>query len=546
MKNKRKIIILSILLFILVIVTGLSVTYAYWTSIHVSNNNIISSSCLDIEFNSINDSFNLDRTYPGDHFSEFVFSISNKCSVVASYDINLETLEGSDLGSDNIVIDLMGFNVHNNVVNNMESLNNFFDEYGLDYLKRNLIGQISNDNLSMFDSVSTTLDNALYSNKLFSGVLNGREAHLFTISSRLSSDSEPSEVSSKHWSGKVVVNSTPLEGMNTVSFDTGDDSVALNDISVIEGEKYGELPQPRRKEYAFLYWYLDDENNIVTEDTIVTKKGDHVLKAKWTQDALLRENAFRNLPYEKYEINEIKFYDGDYYSLGLESEQIREYGFVDGEYIRNPLYNDKALELQVDGSAKVYAWIDGSTLYYYSDANTIYFNKVDGFGADDYGDSYRFIKSLDFSRFNTSVMTDMSYMFAKCESLEALDLSDFDTSNVINMHEMFSGCYRLEYLYLNNFNTANVMDMGGMFEYCARLTDLDLSFFETSKVIDMSKMFACCESLTRLDLTNFTLLSDTNIESIFYGLNKNEIEVVYNNNTFENDDLYDGYCCGSC
>ena len=39
--------------------------------------------------------------------------------------------------------------------------------------------------------------------------------------------------------------------------------------------------------------------------------------------------------------------------------------------------------------------------------------------------------------FDTSNVTDMSYMFYECFSLKTLDLSNFQTNNVITMSVMF-------------------------------------------------------------------------------------------------------------
>ena len=51
------------------------------------------------------------------------------------------------------------------------------------------------------------------------------------------------------------------------------------------------------------------------------------------------------------------------------------------------------------------------------------------------------LKKLDLSKFNTSNVTNMSFMFYECSSLkELINISNFDTTNVSNMHAMFSCC----------------------------------------------------------------------------------------------------------
>ena len=47
----------------------------------------------------------------------------------------------------------------------------------------------------------------------------------------------------------------------------------------------------------------------------------------------------------------------------------------------------------------------------------------------------------DISKWNTTNVTDMSYMFEGCSSLTSLpDISKWNTTNVSNMSCMFNGC----------------------------------------------------------------------------------------------------------
>ena len=119
--------------------------------------------------------------------------------------------------------------------------------------------------------------------------------------------------------------------------------------------------------------------------------------------------------------------------------------------------------------------------------------------------------SFNLSNFDTSKMTDMSWMFDNCLSLTTLDLSNFDTSNVTNMSYMFSKCQSLTSLDLSNFDTSKVTDMSYMFSYCSRLISLDLSSFDTSKVTSMNAMFSGCSGLTSLDLSSFNTSKITSI-----------------------------------
>lgn len=117
--------------------------------------------------------------------------------------------------------------------------------------------------------------------------------------------------------------------------------------------------------------------------------------------------------------------------------------------------------------------------------------------------------------FDTSNVTNMSYMFAYCMGLEELDLSCFDTSKVTDMSEMFFKTFSLKKLDVSSFDTSSVTSMFCMFSQSS-LEEVELSSFDTSNVTDMSGMFEKCQYLKRLDLSNFTTSDQTNITAMFY------------------------------
>ena len=98
-------------------------------------------------------------------------------------------------------------------------------------------------------------------------------------------------------------------------------------------------------------------------------------------------------------------------------------------------------------------------------------------------------EELDVSNFNTSKVTNMSFMFGNATQLKSLDVSNFDTSNVSSMNYMFGNTLKLENLDVTNFNTSKVTDMSSMFYMCYSLHNLDISSFDMSKVTAMDKMF---------------------------------------------------------
>ena len=50
------------------------------------------------------------------------------------------------------------------------------------------------------------------------------------------------------------------------------------------------------------------------------------------------------------------------------------------------------------------------------------------------------LKELNISNFNTSNVTNMSYLFYKCSSLEDINVSSWNVQKVENMRFMFSRC----------------------------------------------------------------------------------------------------------
>lgn len=220
------------------------------------------------------------------------------------------------------------------------------------------------------------------------------------------------------------------------------------------------------------------------------------------------------------------------------------------------------LEVDETSDYPFLGWVDEDreTFYYYTEAEKIYLNpdcksmfasvdyeKIDltPFDSSKVTSTYDMFsnlygtKEIDFSKFNTSNVTNMGRMFYK-NSTPKLDLSNFDTRNVIYMNAMFMEAWGIEELNLSSFDTSNVWFMGNMFKnthklknldvhhfntqkvkhmqymfYGSGATSLDLSHFDTSKVEDMSKMFAEMTNITELDLSNFNTSNVKDMSRMF-------------------------------
>ena len=171
-------------------------------------------------------------------------------------------------------------------------------------------------------------------------------------------------------------------------------------------------------------------------------------------------------------------------------------------------------------------WLDptNKTAYYYTETEKVYLNKDSSkmFCLYQWISDVKLenILDIDLSSFDTSQVTDMSFMFNSMSNLTALNLSNFDTSKVTNMQKMFAHMHSLTSLTLSDFDTSQVTDMSFMFNSMSNLTALNLSNFDTSKVRYMDYMFYGMSSLTTLDLSNFDTSQVKNMSYMFNSMSK--------------------------
>jgi surface protein len=125
------------------------------------------------------------------------------------------------------------------------------------------------------------------------------------------------------------------------------------------------------------------------------------------------------------------------------------------------------------------------------------------------------ILSINFVKFDTSLVTEMNGMFMGCTSLVSLDLTQFDSKNVNNMIDMFNRCSSLKSINLDNFSTSSCTMMNAMFYGCSSLQSINLDSFDTSKVISMESIFMECTSLTSLDLKGINTKSLVRMGDMF-------------------------------
>ncbi len=139
------------------------------------------------------------------------------------------------------------------------------------------------------------------------------------------------------------------------------------------------------------------------------------------------------------------------------------------------------------------------------------------------------LNSVYFDNFYTNSVTDMSYMFANCSSLENVEfgitMSAMD-EDACFAKGMFTACR-------DNFLTDNVTNMAGMFEGCKSLHAFKIQNLTVRNVMDFSNMFAGCSSLEYMDLTGLTVHKDAKVANMFAECNN--LMKVSNGNFFPSE-----------
>ena len=171
----KKKVILIVIIILLVLSVSIGMSYAYWLlNLNQDSKNVMSTKCLNITFTE-GDAINLQKTYPmedeeGKKLTPYTFTLKNECNDNANYQINLETLTGSNLDTNYLKVKL-----------------------------NNTIGVLGSNT-----AVTKTLPNATDSRMLETGTLNAKETKSYTLNIWLSNDA-PNETMNKSFDGKITV-----------------------------------------------------------------------------------------------------------------------------------------------------------------------------------------------------------------------------------------------------------------------------------------------------------------------------------------------------
>ncbi len=279
----------------------------------------------------------------------------------------------------------------------------------------------------------------------------------------------------------------------------------------------------------------------------------------------------------------LKVMNADWLSIELGANKTNMTGFE-----RNTtLTKDEVLAMVDAGTAKdlkdetlskisIYFWVENNIVKWWSEADTIYTNQNSSSMFKKW-DKLAFVdlQGVDFSlqkdlshcfedctkltaikdgnvnyAMNTASATNMAFMFDDCQVLSEIDLSKFDTSKVTSMENMFARCaiknadlssFSSEELVLctslfkeagtkggletvtfsTRFTCEKVTDMRWIFYKCGKLKELDVSMFSSNSLEKAQSMFCECGELEKLKLgKNFKCEKVTLMDTMFQNCKK--------------------------
>jgi surface protein len=129
------------------------------------------------------------------------------------------------------------------------------------------------------------------------------------------------------------------------------------------------------------------------------------------------------------------------------------------------------------------------------------------------------LKYLDVGQWNTSSATNMSHVFYGCALMEYIPIENWDVSKVTTFSHMFADCYGLKSIDFSKWNTSSVVSFDCLLNDCRSLTVVDVSSLNTRTCTQFSQMFEACinlESIVGLDKWDVSNASDHAFSETFH------------------------------
>ena len=147
------------------------------------------------------------------------------------------------------------------------------------------------------------------------------------------------------------------------------------------------------------------------------------------------------------------------------------------------------------------------------------------------------IKSIDFSNFDDSQVTNIDYLFYGCTALEEINFENFQTKGVGNLNHVFENCKSLKSLDLTNIKLIEdgIQQMTQLFYGCSSLEFINMTSFNGKNVNNAELFLRGTKSLKKLILYNAEV-SDIFKEELLKSLDKNQnMSVCHDDNKIIDD-----------
>lgn len=211
--------------------------------------------------------------------------------------------------------------------------------------------------------------------------------------------------------------------------------------------------------------------------------------------------------------------DGGSDSPGYLSDDVMTYSILDEGTLT--LYYDALRSQHATATSTTYE-LDinaASTPWNKNEVETIIFDKsfksVQPTSINWFAHSPNLRQILEWDNLDTSQLTNMSYMFSQCSSLDIINLSSLNTTKVENINGMFSGCTQLRSVCLAGLDLKGVSSLEDLFNGCEHLESIDLSGAKLMHVTNMKRMFYRCKALQQIDLSTIFTEKVENMNMMF-------------------------------
>jgi surface protein len=136
------------------------------------------------------------------------------------------------------------------------------------------------------------------------------------------------------------------------------------------------------------------------------------------------------------------------------------------------------------------------------------------------------MKSVDFTNFDSSSVTDVSLLFCR-SGVSSINFNNFKTANITRCSYMFSECTGISSLNVSKFRlTSTTTDISYMFDGCYNLKTISgINYWDVSGVTNTKSMFSDCTSLTTANISSWNLSSLKYSAGMFRGCGLSSVDL---------------------